>query len=367
VRIVQLITQPRGGPVDHAVDVACQLARRGHDSQLIGPDGSFVTRLQEAGVTWHELAVERKTDVRGARELIGLIGRVRPDVLHCQDMRAGMVGRIAARRHAVPVVYTVHGVQDGLAHLVAGNAAVAPPRRRDSIYYLSIERLLARLTHARFVVPAVVIRDYLVEHVRLPPSSIDVVHNGIDVEHFHPSDAQRHDGVIALWLGLMGKVKRVGVLLTALVDVPEVSLLLAGSGPEHGPLQQLSADLGVSDRVEFRGHVAEPAEIFREADLFVLPSAAEALPLSLLQAMSSGLPVIATRVGGIPEIVRPGTDGLLVPPDDPSALAGALRELATSPQQRLTMGANARERVVTEFSLESCVDHLLEVYAKTKG
>src|SRR5579875_2752053 len=105
MRIAALVTQPRGGPVDHAVDVACELAGRGHDSHLIGPLGAHAARLTGAGVQWHEIAVASKADLRGAGELRGLLRRLRPDVLHCQDMRAGMVGRLAGWGAARTVVY----------------------------------------------------------------------------------------------------------------------------------------------------------------------------------------------------------------------------------------------------------------------
>jgi glycosyltransferase involved in cell wall biosynthesis len=363
MRVVQLVTQPRGGPVDHAVDVACTLAAGGHDSQVVGPVSRYAPRLDRAGVTWHEVSMQTKTDLRGARRLSRTLDRLSADVLHCQDMRAGLVGRLLSRRQQVgTVVYTVHGVPDGLSGRVAGNAQVAPGRVRDRVYYLAGERLLARAAPAQLVVPCAAVGDYVERHLHQPAHRLHVVPNGVDPERFRPAAPHGRAGLAAVWLGVMNPVKRLDVLLRALAETPDVSLRLVGAGPTRGPVSRTVRELGLSARVTMCGFVDDPAPVFAGADVFVLPSAAEAFPLALLQAMASGLPVIASRVGGIPELVRDGVDGLLVPADDPAALAGALRTMAGDRQARAEMGRRARERVVAQFSLDTCVARLLHVY-----
>jgi glycosyltransferase involved in cell wall biosynthesis len=363
MRIAALVTQPRGGPVDHAVDVACELAARGHDSHLIGPVDASAARLAAAGVIWHDITVASKGDVRGARNLRRLLRDLRADVLHCQDMRAGMVGRLVGFGAARSIVYTVHGVPDTLSDLVPGNARVSPRRRGDRLRYLTAERWLARLTHARLVAPSTQVADYLVRHVGIPDGTVTVVPNGIDPDRFTPGSRPGGDGVVALWLGLMGPIKRVDLLVRAAAQIPQLSLLLVGGGPEQERVQQLVAQLHVADRVEVRGHVADPAPVFGEADLFALPSAAEACPLALLQAMSCGLPVVASNVGGIPDVVRPEVEGLLVDASDTVGFTAALRALVTDADRRRTMGGQARERIISAYSLKICVDKLLEVYS----
>ena len=363
MRIAALVTQPRGGPVDHAIDVACEVAARGHDSHLIGPVGDHADRLAAAGVQWHDVAVRSKADIGGARELRRLLRSLNPDVLHCQDMRAGMVGRVTGFGTARVVVYTVHGVPDGLSDLVPGNARVAPRRRGDRLRYLATERWLERLTHARVVAPSPQVADYLVRHVGVPAGTVTVVPNGIDPDRFAPRPRTDDGRVVALWLGVVGAIKRVDLLVRATAEIPQLSLLVVGGGPELDRVQRLVTELGVADRVELCGHVADPAPMFREADFFALPSAAEACPLALLQAMSCALPVVASRVGGIPDVVRPGVEGLLVDSADIPGLTTALRTMTSDADRRRAMGERARERIISTYSLKVCVDKLLEVYA----
>ncbi len=199
VRVVQLLTQSVGGPADHVADVAEVLARRGHDSHVVGPRSLATDRVTTAGVTWHELHMGDKTDLRGGREVARRVRDLAPDVLHLQDRRAGLIGRVLAPtlRHS-GIVYTLHGVADGLSDLVTGNVRAARRRRRDSLYYLTGERALTRLGRGRVVVPSEAVARFATEHVRLPPALLDVVSNGVDTERFRPGPVaagSAHPGV----------------------------------------------------------------------------------------------------------------------------------------------------------------------------
>jgi glycosyltransferase involved in cell wall biosynthesis len=365
MRIVQVITQSSGGPVDHAIDVAAELSRRGHDSHLVGPGAWLVERLDAVDVTAHDVAVVDKQDLSGAAALLERVRVLRPDVLHCQDRRAGLLGRTFGRLSRTPaLVYTLHGVADGLSDLVAGNVRAAPRRRRDSWYYLFAERWLHRATGGRIVVPSHAVAQFALEFIRLPADRVDVVPNGVDVARFVCRPAARHSAYTAVWLGLMAPVKRLDVLLGAVSEVSGLQLRLVGGGPEQATIAAEIAARGLGGRVTMPGPVADPAVALAESDVFVMTSAAENCPMSLLQAMACGLPIIATRVGGIPEMVRDGVDGLLVPPGDVSALADALRVVVANPEAGRTMGKQARERACDEFTIGRCVDGLLETYGK---
>jgi glycosyltransferase involved in cell wall biosynthesis len=365
VRIVQLITQLAGGPVDHALDVACELARRGHDSHVVGPGDGMADRRTLAGLTLHPLAMDSKHDVRGARALAKAVRTLRPDVLHCQDRRAGLAGRAVGRVLRTPaLVYTLHGVADGLSDLVAGNLRAAPRRRRDALYYLAGERWLCRATGGRVVVPSQAVARFALESARLQPARVDIVPNGVDVERFRPRADAGGALTTAVWLGLMAPVKRLDVLLDACAELPALRLRLIGTGPEQSALAQAVSDRGLSAQVDMPGPVADPATALATADLYVLTSAAENCPLALLQAMACGLPVVASRVGGIPEVIRDGVDGVLVPPGDAPALVAAIRRLLADPEGARAMGARARARVCDRYTVSACVDGLLETYAK---
>ena len=364
MRVVQLLTQATGGPVDHAVDVAVELARRGHHSHLIGPPTARTDAAEEAGVTWHALHMSGKRDVGGGAAVARRLRDLRPDVVHLQDRRAGWLGRVlapAARRTAS--VYTLHGVPDSLADLVAGNARIEPRGPRDERLYLDAERILARWSGSSVVVPSRAVADYAVDHIRLPADRVHVVPNGVDATVYRPGPRRSDPGTVqAVWLGLLAPVKRVDLLLGALAKVPDVALTIAGDGPQRDDVRQRIDALGLADRVRMLGSVADPAPVLRDADLFVLTSAAENCPLSLLQAMATGLPVVTTAVGGIPEVVREGIDGLLCPADDEGALAVALAALADDRDLRLSMGRSGRARIESGYTVAHCVDGLVKVY-----
>lgn len=366
MRVLQLITQGRGGPVDHAVDVAVELARSGHESHLVGPPGDHLAAAVSSGVAVHAVEVRSKTDLGGTGAVARTIDRVRPDVLHLQDRRAGLVGRALSARRTLPSVYTLHGVPDQLAALVPGNLEMAAPRRRDRLTYLTLERLLATTPRSAVVAPCEALADYLRHHVGVRAERVHTVHNGVGADWLpgiRPDAAP--DGarpVRVTWLGVMQPVKRVPDLVRALARVPGTELELVGDGPERGRIEAAVASSGVHDRVRFAGYRDDPAPYLRDADVFVMPSAAEACPMALLQAMASRVPVIASRVGGVPEIVRDGRDGLLVPPGSVDDLADALRRLTTDAGLRRRLGAAGQERVASRFRLEQSVQSLLAVY-----
>ncbi len=370
MRVLQLLTQTRGGPVDHAVEVAVELARQGHDSHLAGPPGEHLTVAAGSGVRTHRVAVRSRHDLAGARAAAGVVGRVAPDVLHLQDRRAGLVGRLLAARQGRPSVYTLHGVPDQLAALVPGNLEVAARRRGDRWAYLRLERLLAATPRSAVVTPCAALAGYARDHVRVPADRVHAVPNGVGPSWLREpptTTASETPTVRVVWLGVMQPVKRVPDLVRAAALVPEVELVLVGDGPERPRIEAAAAAAGSSARVRLTGHCADPAPHLRAGDVFVLPSAAEACPMALLQAMACGLPVVATRVGGVPEIVRHGRDGLLVPPGSPADLAAALALLAGRPALRHRLGAAGRARVATEFGIEHTVRSLLEIYAGVAG
>jgi glycosyltransferase involved in cell wall biosynthesis len=358
VKVVQFLTQGTGGPADHVADVAPLLAARGHDVTVVMPESVAAQRIEAAGVRRVAVGVRHKTDVAGATALVSLLRRERPDVVHCQDRRAGLFGRLAGRAAGVRgLVYTLHGVPESLGPLVPGNLVAATPRRRDRFYYLTLERWLAR--SGRVVVPSEALARYVVDHVRVPAARVDVVRNGVDVARFTPGPGSGGASLRVVWLGLMVPVKRLDVLLAALRSVDGVTAVLAGDGPLRASVESGARGLDV----ELPGFVADPAPLLAGADAFVLPSAAENCPLALLQAMACGLPVVASRVGGIPEVVTDGVDGLLVPPGEPEPLAAALTSLRDK-ALRARLGAAARARAERDLDLGTCVTGLEAAYAK---
>lgn len=368
MRIVQLITQARGGPVDHAVDVALELNRLGHDAHLVGPGGDYEVPLAAAGVAVHRASMTGKADLRGARAVAGALRDLRPAVVHCQDRRAGLVGRVLAARTGTPTVYTLHGVPDSLADLVPGNLAVASATRRDRIANLAGERLLARAGRSVVVTPCDALAGYAREQIGIPERQVVAVHNGVSPRWLRPAmPRQATSTATVAWLGVMQPVKRLPELVRAVAGVRDLRLLLIGDGPERARVEAEIRSAGISDRVELAGFRTDPEALLRASDFAVLPSAAEACPMAMLQAMACGLPIVASRAGGIPEIVRDGVDGILVRTGDDDALRRALERLAGDPQLRGLLGGNARRRVLDRFTVEHCTRELLAVYEEVAG
>lgn len=267
----------------------------------------------------------------------------RPDwILAHFTLPGGEVARRWAGRFGVPYAVVLHGA----------DVPDSQKRRFGAVYPLikplvrRVWRQAARVIAVSDTLQALALRTW-------PEGRIDVVPNGVDVDRFQPlcrDETAPKEGKIALLVvARLIEIKGIQHLLTALSLLPEemrrkIHLRLCGTGPYEAELRRQAEQVGMTAQVEFSGLVSYeeiPARL-HEADLFVLPSLQEGLPLSLLEAMASGLPVVATTVGGIPGVVKDGENGLLVPAADPTALRDALVRLLTNPALRQSLGAAAR-------------------------
>lgn len=371
-RVVHVLTQPGGGPADHVSAVATAMARQRIEVHVVGPESPRSETVRAAGASWHTVAVTSKRDAAGAVALARVVRGLRPDVVHLHDRRAAWVGRLAAPALQAGVVHTVHGVADGLSDLVAGNALVGPRRRRDELYYVAGERWAtrwsARWTRTRVVTPSRAVADFLVHRVGVDPDLLDVVPNGVEVPPVGPVGPVGPARAPALvWAGRLVTAKRPGALLDAVERVSGLGpVVIAGEGPERDLLLRRVAATGWRGPggVEVVGQLPDLAPALAAADVYVSTSAAENQPLAMLQAMAHGLPVVATAVGGVPEVVRDGVEGLLVPVDDPDALGAALRRLRDDPRLRRRLGTAARERVAAGWTRSHCVAGLLRTYGR---
>ncbi|MBB1075272.1 glycosyltransferase family 4 protein [Rhodoferax sp. 4810] len=207
---------------------------------------------------------------------------------------------------------------------------------------------------------------------RLPGSKISVLTNGV-AEPECAVTRGVHEYPTFVFLGLLSTLKGIPVLLDALARARvRWRVQLAGNEGEPGFADRLQAEisrLGFGDRMKLLGPVVGPAkdQLLAQADAFVLPSLAEGLPMSLLEAMASRLPVVVTAVGAMPEVIDDGIDGLLVPPNDAAALASAMDWLAQSPEQRVAMGRAGYAKYRARYSVDAMVQALLDIYASEFG
>jgi glycogen(starch) synthase len=205
-----------------------------------------------------------------------------------------------------------------------------------------------------------------------PKQRIEVITNGVCPHAFRPVDSHvASASVSAICVARLIKRKGVEDALQALALTinPALRLEIVGLGPREHSMRAMAESLGIADRVAFRGHLkgAALARAYREADVFLLPSVSESFSMALLEGMASGLPVIATRVGGTPELVVEEENGLLIPPNDPQRLAAALDRLAETPQLRLRLGRNNRRKIEAAYSWPVIVrKYVDELYSAEK-
>jgi len=283
-----------------------------------------------------------------------LILRVRPSVIHARNW--GAWPDIAVARLAmwppVPLIFSFHGFA----------RPDRPPLRRRLAF-----RVLARVTTCLFTVSEAS-RRMLIDELGWPSNRVLVIPNGVDTDRFTPGPAHSpaSERVIFGTVGSLTPVKDHALLIRACAELMESGLpcevRIAGEGPERPHLETLARSLGVSERVCFMGHVKDVPQFLRGLSVFVLPSRSEAHPNALLEAMACGLPCVATRVGGIGEVLRDGRDGRLVKPGDPEALVQALTELVDNPAARQAFGSAGRERVYEHYSLQAMIQAYADLY-----
>jgi glycosyltransferase involved in cell wall biosynthesis len=352
MRIAHLVI---GGDVAGGQTVALQLARaaREHGSQalFVSPTpGPFVDNARREGFEAHVVPVHGSLDVRAVFRIRALLERERVDVLQTHAMiEVNAVGRIAGRLAGVPV----------LSHMHIENFLPPNPARRAVVRF--VDNTTARLC-TRIVAVSEDTRRALERQGY--PRRIEVVPNGVELPPDPPNGAG--DGVVEV--ARLAPVKGQRELIEALAQLDgDVRVTLVGRDIEHGgayedELRALAERLGVADRVEFAGFRDDACELMGRAALVVLPSWTEGLPMTLLEAMARRRAVVATPVGGTPEVVADGETGVLVPPRDPERLADALRTLLADPERRRQLGDAGRARIEREFSLERTAARFLALY-----
>jgi glycosyltransferase involved in cell wall biosynthesis len=289
-------------------------------------------------------------DLLALVELYRLFRRERPLVVHANSSKAGVLGRLAAVAARVPArFFTVHGWAFK-AHAGAVSKA-----------YLWADRLMSPLTTATICVAQAERAAGLSARTCRADRTV-VIHNGVplDVPRRHP-----HTGrVDLLSVGRLRAPKDFLTLVQAIAALEPGSarLRIAGDGPDRPALEAEIERTGLGEHVELLGDRDDVPELLAGADVFVLSSDSEGFPMSVLEAMAAGLPVVASAVGGVPEAVRDGETGSLVPPRDAAALAEALRRLVADPALRERLGDAGRQKVEREFSLERFEHDHLELY-----
>jgi glycosyltransferase involved in cell wall biosynthesis len=384
VKILRVITRLNvGGPARHVVLLDRGLRGRGHETRLVygslAPgDGSLEHLAVDAGLpVTHIRALGRQvnpiSDLRAFAHLLRLVFREAPDVVHTHTAKAGTLGRVAAclfnmtrpRRRRCLVVHTFHG------HVLTGyfgptmNVAV----RRA-------ERTLARITDRVVTISPAIRRDIVTRFNIAAAARTTVVPLGLDLERLARLDSlaphlRRQLGIperalVVAYIGRFVAIKDLATLVHAFALVaaqrPDAVLLLVGDGPVRAEIDALVAALALQKHVHLVGWIEDLAPVYATIDICALSSLNEGTPVAVIEAMAAAKAVVATRVGGVADVVEHERTGLLVPPQNPKALADAIVRLAAAPDERLRMGAAGRQAVAARFSPERLVDDIDTLY-----
>jgi glycosyltransferase involved in cell wall biosynthesis len=318
------------------------------------------TRVRVVGFSMGK-GIDSPSGIRGVLKLSAFLRRERIQVMHAHDLWSNLVGMVAAKLARVPVTITS---QRDLSH----DAWYGTYRRRVLRYFQSRSSIV--LTNAK------AIRDGLIEQDGLPPEKVCVIYNGVDIDGFRNVVRNREwmfpdsEGkkLIVLVGNMNSDVKGHPVLIEAASEVtkshPEAQFLLVGDGPMRGSFEVQVDAAGLKRNFSFLGRRSDVPQILGSCDVAVLPSLAEGMPNAVLEYLASGLPVIATALGGNLEVIQHGVTGLLVPPKDPQALAAELKRLLDDPQFAAQLAKAGREHVATRFSFERLVEEVDGLYMR---
>jgi len=300
------------------------------------------------GSTTHVLPpVRNKADVRSIARHVGALRRIRPDIVHANldSQWTGQYGLLAAVVTRTPAVAVVHSVWSE-PHPVQAVAVRRLARRVDA--YVAVSAFAARATEAL---------------LRLRPGAVRVIANGVAAPGALAPPPDLGVPVVGA-VGRLSPEKGIDVLLRAMALVPDARLVVVGEGPQRPELEALARRLGIAGRVTFAGWADPPWAATWSFDVLAVPSFTEGFGLVVVEAMLAGIPVVATAVGAIPEVVHDQVTGMLVAPGDPSALGAALRTLLGDPDRRRQLAAAARAEAALRFTTQRMASAFEALYAE---
>ena len=368
-----------GGPALHVAYLSAGLKERGYETTLVA--GSLARGEESMSFVAESLGVPVVTieqlhreispvhDALAVFRLAHLLRDVRPQILHTHTAKAGAIGRfavlLAAGARPPIVVHTFHG------HVLRGYFGPF----RAGLFRL-LERWLARVTTALVAVSPEV-RDDLVALGVAPREKFTVIRLGIELEQRVGASSEGRaemrkllgippDRFTVGWIGRMTAVKRTDDVLLAVQRLRglgvDACLCMVGDGPDRDHVERRASELGIVRHCLFLGYQEEVAPFYAAFDAVVLTSGNEGTPVSAIEALAGGRPVVATRVGGVPDVIRDGIDGFLVGPGAVDELADRLAQLARDPELRERLGRDGRANVLPRYSVERLLDDVDRFY-----
>lgn len=372
-KILYLITKSNwGGAGKYVYDLATAAKGIGLEVTVAAGkpsgEGELLTRLHQAGIKTIPLpSVKRDIQFLGEFnnlwQLIKLFKKERPDIIHLNSSKIGGLGALAGRLAGVPkIIFTAH------------NWAFNEDRNLLSKALIALSHWVGALLCHQIITVSIKNAAQILNFPSLK-NKITVIYNGLDIPQFLNKKEARvklsPEDVDTIWLGTIAELhknKGLDILLLAfkqvLARVGGLSLIIMGEGEERENLAHLIAKLNLTNNVKLLGRVEQAATYLSALDLFILPSRTEALPYAVLEAGAAGLPVIVSRVGGIPEIIDDEESGLLVTAGNYKDLALAIEKLLTHKDLAKKYAKNLQNKITTEFTQKNMLDQTFALYQK---
>jgi glycosyltransferase involved in cell wall biosynthesis len=365
-RVMQVVLSLVPGGTEHLVLEICKRLPPEYGTVVccLDGEGEWAATLQARGIDVQ--ALHRRPGFRPqiGREIARLAAERNIDVLHCHQYSPFVYGRIAAMwNRRLKIVYTEHG-----------RLSDAPPSWKRRL----VNPLLARFDGAIIAVSHE-LRDYMIES-GFPRERVRVIHNGIEPAHAAtPLDRRRartllgldERAFVVMTVARLDPVKDLGTLLDAFAiarkRVPSARLVIVGDGPERQRLEDRAGRDDLAGSVVITGYRSDVRALLPAADIYASSSISEGVSITILEAMATGIPVVATAVGGTPEILSDGAGGILVPSRDPARMAAAISSRAEDHRRRTALAAAARRRLETSFTIDRMVDDYARSYRGLAG
>ncbi|RTL50345.1 MAG: glycosyltransferase family 1 protein [Bradyrhizobiaceae bacterium] len=362
LRILHAVRAPVGGIIRHILDLANGQAERGHEVGILADSLTGGERAQAAldeiaprmklGI--HRIAIRREPhpqDPFTAAQVLGLTRKLKLDVLHGHGAKAGAFIRLSPKSKRTIRVYTPHG---GSLHYSPGSL--------KGQFYTRLERALMNRTEL-FLFESAFARDTYFRVVGMPRGLVRCVFNGVTAHEFDAVPLA-DDATDLVYVGEFRHIKGADLLIEAVArlraDGHPITLTLAGDGEETAKLKALVQRFNLGEAVRFIGHV-KARYGFSKGRLLVVPSRGDSMPYVVIEAGAAGVPMLAARIGGIPEILGPDADGLFTA-NSVGAMADAIENALADPGAARANAANVRERVLMHFSQKAMVDGVLAGY-----
>ena len=350
-----------GGAQEVVLNIAtCGSERFHHEVATLHGHGVYWDRLQQAGIKVFSLSPHKFLPLYLAtipwRLLLGHY-----DILHCHLIPSNIIAKPIGALCGVPVIINHDHTND--------------THRAENKLLLSLDRATNRL--ASHIIPvSASCRDFLIQYESIPPNKITLIPNAIDLRRFTSGGETRAaarrslhiptDGFLVAGVGRLNPQKNFMLFLEIakrlLTQFTNLHFLLAGEGPEENLLREKAASMGISNKITFSGYIADTRRVYTAADVLLMPSRFEGLPMTLLESMAMGLPVVASNLDGIAEVIQHAEDGYLSPSNSAETFAQHIALLLSNPDQARRIAINARAKIEKHFSVERLTSQVEAIY-----